>query len=389
MHRNVHNQATNSQNVVMAGAIHDGVHFYQGYLDRRTSRMAIGALVFGLCGFLPVFVPIALTFAIIVLTRLARLGNSTGDQSGSTAFSPPHPETQPPTAHQPGGSPGSTPGSTHPGGPSIAAPGSTNPAAPPIPAPGTTHSGRPATPVQFNQPTPPQPNPAPAPFPSSPAGTHPADLSAPIAGPPGMPAGVPGPVAGFGTGVTAATGAAGAAAGLVGMVAASKTIALAMALLGLLFSLVWGGVWTAGIIHVTSTADGCVTPPAGHANACTLKPGDCLIRPSLSTETVSVRLTSCTEPHDAQAFGAYSGGSGPWPGWNGFLAGTKANCPAIAQRNVNLAALTESDQIGYLAPNEVSWNEGYRNVICMAYHSAGSWTSSILQPGADLSLPTR
>ncbi|GLZ37237.1 septum formation family protein [Actinokineospora sp. NBRC 105648] len=440
MSGNVHNQATGGHNVLqVGGSIHSGVHLYQGHLDRRTTRMAIAALILGLCGFVPVLIPIAIVFAVIVLRQISKLGGDPG--AGPTALGEvrqpgpdpsaagPYPPSGDPGAVQaaaPIGEPPTTPvhdpaGTaqvTHPGAqaappqhgvpahdPAAATQAAYSPppqAAPHLPTtdPGITHAAYapPTAPVTPHVPTiDPVSNSTwtighPAAAHATPAlsSSTPALSSTAATGSAATSAGAGATTTGSAFAGHAATGSAAAAVKVGGAVAMSKALAVFMAVAGLVFSGVWGSAWAVAVVYLVDEANAadCEHPPSGQATACTLKPGDCFIRPSFSAPIPNVDLTSCGSRHDAQAIGAYTGGTGPWPGMTTLTADSETKCLPIAQRNVDVAALSETDQLGFLAPDQASWDAGYRNVICIVFTDTASWTSSVLAAGADLSIPT-
>ncbi|MEV0084932.1 DUF4328 domain-containing protein [Saccharopolyspora sp. NPDC050642] len=177
--------------------------------------------------------------------------------------------------------------------------------------------------------------------------------------------------------------------------AGSKTIAVVMALSGLLFSVTWSGIWTYAVLDAmhapgpaTTLAD-CENPPAGTATMCTMKPGDCFTWPGEADRFLTVELASCTQPHDAQTIGAYTAGDGPWPGWDAFQNQIDARCGPIAERNVDMSAVSPDDSLGALAPDQTAWEGGHHTAFCAVVSGGSGYPRSILVPDADLSVPTR
>ncbi|MGQ4266884.1 septum formation family protein [Nocardiopsis sp. MT53] len=155
-----------------------------------------------------------------------------------------------------------------------------------------------------------------------------------------------------------------------------------------MWGLGWTGVAVVAANYEEPTYAATCEPPPGYANACTLEPGDCFMLPSFEEEFPEVELTSCDESHDAQAIGAFTAPAGDWPGMAGFASASETECSPIADRNVDASLMSPSDQLGFIAPNRASWDFGVDHVTCIVFTEDASWTSSVLVPGADLSIPT-
>ncbi|MBE1575965.1 DUF4190 domain-containing protein [Amycolatopsis roodepoortensis] len=133
----------------------------------------------------------------------------------------------------------------------------------------------------------------------------------------------------------------------------------------------------------------CATPPAGHANICTLKPGDCLQQPMAAV--TSVELAVCESPHTTEVFGAFTAADGPWPSGGEMKAEALEHCQRIAAKNVDLPRLNAEGvytTLGYLKPEREPWEGGVRTIFCTIYSPDSQLTGSALVPGADLSIPT-
>ncbi|MGY6658417.1 DUF4190 domain-containing protein [Amycolatopsis sp. TRM77291] len=137
------------------------------------------------------------------------------------------------------------------------------------------------------------------------------------------------------------------------------------------------------------TGASCATPPAGHANICTLKPGDCLRQPVGSA--TSVELTACGTPHSTEVIGAFTATDGPWPGGGELKSEALDHCQRIMAKNVDSPRLNAEGvytDLGYLKPEREPWKHGVRTVFCTLVSPDSRLTGSVLVPGADLAVPT-
>lgn len=170
------------------------------------------------------------------------------------------------------------------------------------------------------------------------------------------------------------------------------------------------GVWTVGWVALlgntmadpdrytasppsASGASGasCATPPSGHANACTLKPGDCFQQSAVTGTFTSVELTACGSVHTTQVIGAFTATDGPWPSGGELKAEALDHCQRIMAKNVDKPRLDAEGvytDLGYLKPERDAWKHGVRTVFCTLHSPSSQLTDSALVPGADLAIPT-
>ncbi|MEU9686431.1 DUF4190 domain-containing protein [Amycolatopsis japonica] len=162
------------------------------------------------------------------------------------------------------------------------------------------------------------------------------------------------------------------------------------------------GIWTIGWVALLGNTMGnpddytaspssasCATPPSGHANICTLKPGDCLHQPVAAV--TSVELAACASPHSTEVIGAFTATDGPWPGGGELKAEALTHCQRIMAKNVDSPRLNAADvytDLGYLKPEREAWEHGVRTVFCTLVSPDSQLTGSVLVPGADLAVPT-
>ncbi|WP_410651718.1 DUF4190 domain-containing protein [Amycolatopsis sp. cmx-4-54] len=135
----------------------------------------------------------------------------------------------------------------------------------------------------------------------------------------------------------------------------------------------------------------CAAPPSGHANACTLKPGDCFRQSTAMGTFTSVELTACGDTHDTQAIGTFIAADGPWPGGGELKAEASAHCQRIMAKNVDRPRLDAAGvraDLSYLKPEREAWENGLRTVFCTIHTPGSELIGSVLAPGADLSIPT-
>ncbi|WP_306366330.1 septum formation family protein [Nocardiopsis sp. CC223A] len=381
--------------------VHHTVH--NNIQERRISGFSVAALVLGLLGFLILPIPVAIALGLMALTRALRTpspaqSSGSGQTVGGTAG--------------PGGAPNATSSrgaTTGPADPTSA--GS-------VPAAHTTPRSSDPTGVSADAAAPAPDGSAGRTDPST-IGTDPASPTAPAE--PGVGADPvtglsPPPVAGSaaaGTPVTPPTAGVSApfAPAAVTGFSAAKVISVIFSLIGLLAACLWGLGWTAaaviivqaesgafvsegtdpsapydpqGLTPSVSTGEGRAPSPTelcepspGYATVCTLQTGDCFIEPA-TTEFYEVELTSCDEPHDAQVIGSYSPSGGDWPGWAAFNADIEATCDPMSQRTLDPARAPDTYFIGYIAPNQDSWDYGIQNAFCYVAADGESWTTSLI-----------
>lgn len=135
----------------------------------------------------------------------------------------------------------------------------------------------------------------------------------------------------------------------------------------------------------------CATPPAGHANICTLKTGDCFQKPAVTGIYTSVELTTCDRAHSTQVIGAFTAADGPWPSGGELKAEALTHCQRIMAKNVDSQRLNAEGVYTDLVtwkPGRDEWKHGVRTVFCTLNSPDSQLTGSVLVPGADLSIPT-
>jgi hypothetical protein len=135
----------------------------------------------------------------------------------------------------------------------------------------------------------------------------------------------------------------------------------------------------------------CATPSPGHANACTLKPGDCFEQPTVKGTFTSVELTACGSAHSTETIGAFTAAGGPWPSGENLKAEAATECQRIMAKNVDRPRLEAAGvyaELSYLRPERDAWDHGVRTVFCTIHSPDAQLTESVLTAGADLAVPT-
>ncbi|MEV2277375.1 septum formation family protein [Nocardiopsis sp. NPDC049922] len=381
--------------------VHNNIH------EQRISGFSIATLVLGLLGFLILPIPVAIVLGLLALTRVLRAPSSAPPSGSGQANS---------GATGPGGAPTATDPQGSMAGPADSTSANSVPAAHSTPRPSdpTGSATDPATAApdgSVGQTSP------------STVGTDPASPTAPDG-----PAVQADPTAGMCPAPAAESAAAstpftppvappfaGASAPFAPATAtgfaAAKAISVVFSLIGLLAACLWGLGWTTAAVIIVQAGSGSYAsestdpfapydpqgvdpsvstgegqgpsptelcePSPGYATVCTLQTGDCFIDPP-TTEFYEVELTSCNEPHNAQVIGSYSPSGGDWPGRAAFDADIEATCDPMSERTLDPARTPDTYFVGYIAPNQDSWNYGIQNVFCYVAADGESWTTSLI-----------
>ena len=101
--------------------------------------------------------------------------------------------------------------------------------------------------------------------------------------------------------------------------------------------------------------------------------GDCTNDGTVTNgEVATVPAVPCAEPHDNEAFSSGTLPDGDFPGDESVA--TTANTMCLAAFEPFVGAEYDSSILGYFAikPTEVSWGQGDRQVLCLAYDSTGA-----------------
>ncbi|HEX6450364.1 MAG TPA: septum formation family protein [Trebonia sp.] len=103
-----------------------------------------------------------------------------------------------------------------------------------------------------------------------------------------------------------------------------------------------------------------------------LRPGECIDIPNGGQPTV----VSCTVPHDAEVFGAFTLPGSAWPGTAAVRQEAGAGCGTRLATYLNPQLAISLAQT-YVYPNQVDWTAGTRTVICEVQAASGQLSQSV------------
>jgi hypothetical protein len=103
-----------------------------------------------------------------------------------------------------------------------------------------------------------------------------------------------------------------------------------------------------------------------------LRPGECIDIPNGGQPTV----VSCTAPHDAEVFGAFTLPGSAWPGTAAVRQEAGAGCGTRLTAYLNPQLAISLAQT-YVYPNQVDWTAGTRTVICEVRAVSGQLSQSV------------
>src|SRR5579875_1915271 len=109
-----------------------------------------------------------------------------------------------------------------------------------------------------------------------------------------------------------------------------------------------------------------------------LRPGDCI---DSAPNGLSVTVTSCAAPHDAEVFGVFSLPGSSWPGEAAVRQQAGAGCASRigGYLNPQLASVGLAQE--YVYPDSAAWRAGLRTVVCEVRASGGPLVGSVRKPG--------
>jgi hypothetical protein len=112
------------------------------------------------------------------------------------------------------------------------------------------------------------------------------------------------------------------------------------------------------------------TPTAsnGNASAFSIKVGDCLDDADIQGKTTTAPIVPCSDPHDSEAYAAFTLKDGDYPGDDAVQADADAGCSGTAFANfVGIASSDSTLQYSYYFPTQDSWAGGDREIMCTVY----------------------
>jgi hypothetical protein len=128
----------------------------------------------------------------------------------------------------------------------------------------------------------------------------------------------------------------------------------------------------------------------GKSDVFSLTVGDCTNdEADETTELSAVAKPSCDEPHDNEIYLAFRFDSAEYPagaefpGDEAVIAEAEKGCFATFEEWVGVASEETSLHYGSYFPSAQSWEEGDREILCLAYDLDGPVTGSLKGKGAD------
>lgn len=109
-----------------------------------------------------------------------------------------------------------------------------------------------------------------------------------------------------------------------------------------------------------------------------LRAGECI---NSSPNGLSVTLSSCAVPHDAEVFATFRLTGTSWPGSTAIQAEASSGCMSRAASYVNPQLANAGFNQQYVFPDQQAWQAGVRTVICEISAASGKLTGSVRQPG--------
>jgi len=103
-----------------------------------------------------------------------------------------------------------------------------------------------------------------------------------------------------------------------------------------------------------------------------LRTGECIDTPNGQ----QVTIVSCTIPHDAEVFGAFSLTGSKWPGTAAVQQASSSGCASLLASYLNPQLAISLAQT-YVYPNQLDWGAGTRTVICEVHAASGQLTQSV------------
>jgi hypothetical protein len=164
-----------------------------------------------------------------------------------------------------------------------------------------------------------------------------------------------------------------------------------MAIAGIVLGSVWLALAAVLVATVFILRTATPTQPAASAstqvggrrvNVLSLVVGDCFDNPAVTaqiTKVLSVVETSCTEPHNAQIFAAFTvaGSMLDYPGNTSLLGTAATECTARMKATLNSALITKTMTLRFLVPDQLSWVAGNRTISCIIYSPTSPLRSSV------------
>ena len=109
-----------------------------------------------------------------------------------------------------------------------------------------------------------------------------------------------------------------------------------------------------------------------------LRPGQCV---DSGSDTLQFTVLSCTRPHDAEVFAAFSLPATAWPGASAVQADAGDGCASRFDSYIDPQLAGASLTQDYVYPNQAAWQAGERTVVCEVRAESGQLTGSVRATG--------
>jgi hypothetical protein len=135
---------------------------------------------------------------------------------------------------------------------------------------------------------------------------------------------------------------------------------------------------------VRDAETGEVTEQVDNADVFAIRVGDCLNTADLDTtsEVSDVPVVPCSEPHDDEVYYAYTLADGEFPGEDAIIADADATCIPEFATFVGLAYEESALDYWPMYPTAGSWENGDREVLCIAWDPSGAKLTGTLAGAA-------
>lgn len=127
----------------------------------------------------------------------------------------------------------------------------------------------------------------------------------------------------------------------------------------------------------TRDEDGQVTE-AGENSVFEIQVGDCM-GASTGSEVSSVEAVPCTDAHDDEVFFLFDMPEGDFPGGDAIDEASSTQCEEAFVAYVGVDSATSTYEWATYVPTTETWENGDREVVCLAYAEDGSQTTGSIK----------
>lgn len=107
--------------------------------------------------------------------------------------------------------------------------------------------------------------------------------------------------------------------------------------------------------------------PTAPVEVTRLRAGDCFVLPKDASRVRTVRLTPCTQPHNAQVYKVFTLDGDTYPGDKAIRAQERRRCEQSAASLLTKGTLTDSTTLMWFQPLADGWAQGSRAVQCVVH----------------------